>query len=99
MRSGSKAEVAMFTASQEAKMYNERFVALLRARTWIRRVAIMRQEDACSSCQSLRQVVDRRDLPDLPYPHCRRPDGCRCWFMPWFRPDEGRNVLVESQIA
>jgi hypothetical protein len=67
------------SASTSASAYNRRFLELLPARPWVRRVAIVRARDACEACRLLRDSYDARDLPPLSVAGCQRP-RCRRWY-------------------
>ena len=70
----------MSSRSREADEYNERFLALLRRRPWIRQVVIVSERDVCAACQAQPSLVEVRDLPALPHLRCTTPDGCSCWY-------------------
>ena len=70
-------------ADNDTARYNERFLAMLPVRSWIRRVEIVREDDACLACRYMHAYVNIRELPVLPSSNCRSPRGCRCWYRPW----------------
>ena len=65
---------------REVDAYNERFLALLPRRPWIRRVLIVPEPNACAACRAQPNFVEVRDLPALPHARCMTRDGCNCWY-------------------
>jgi hypothetical protein len=64
-------------ATQE---YNVRFLNVLRTRSWIRRVVVVKEPHPCPACIELAEAYDRRNLPELPVRRCSRPGRCTCWY-------------------
>ena len=74
--------------AREVDEYNERFLAMLPRRPWIRQVLIVPERDACAACQAQPKLVGVRDLPALPHIRCATAAGCACWYA---EPSGGRD--------